>query len=293
MIEFRNVTKTYKNGCTANQNISFTVDRGDVVGLVGPNGSGKTTLIRQLFRLLETTEGEIIVDGKKEAYMDLISYVPQFAAIYPALTVADSIDLVLRYQGNEKTARKKKVDEVLELLDMKSLRDVYTYMLSGGQKKLLAFACGISTDKPYLILDEVTSMVDIITKEKIWNVIKTLKRGKGIILASHDMAEVKQHCNSIVVLKQGTMIFEGKPEEVRTDFCKCTIVTENNEAVILFLNEKNTFFKTEENIISIVTKSLDEMLQLIYEVKNVANIIKFECEHPAFYEGVMKIVKEH
>lgn len=292
MIEFKNVTKTFKNGYTANKNISFTVEKGDVIGLVGPNGSGKTTLIRQLFHLLETTEGEITVDGKTK-YMDLISYVPQFAAIYPALTVAESIDVTLRYQGYEKAFRKKKVEEVLSILDMQDIRNVYTYMLSGGQKKLLGFACGIASDKPYLILDEVTSMVDIVTKEKIWNVITQLKKEKGIILASHDMAEVKQHCNEIVVLKNGNMIFKGKSEEIKIDFCKCSIMSEDNAKMISLIEERECKFEMKEEVVSIITDTLDEMLKLIYDINMVTKITKFECEHPAFYEGVMKIVKEN
>lgn len=292
MIKFKNITKTYSNGYTANNNISFTVEKGEVVGLVGPNGSGKTTLIRQLFHLLEITEGEITVDGKKE-YMDLISYVPQFAAIYPALTVAESIDVILRYQGCEKEYRKKKVEEVLKILDMEEIRNVHTYMLSGGQRKLLGFACGIASDKPYLILDEVTSMVDIVTKEKIWNVIKELKRKKGIILASHDMTEVKQHCNEIVVLKNGNMIYQGKPEDIKTDFCRCNLISEDNEKLICFIKEKKCKCELIENVVSVTTDTLDEMLRLVNDINSITKITKFECEHPAFYEGVMKIVKEN
>lgn len=292
MIEFKNITKTYRNGYTANKNISFTVEKGKVVGIVGPNGSGKTTLIRQLFHLLETTEGEITVDGKKE-YMDLISYVPQFAAIYPALTVAESIDVTLRYQGHGKAFRKNKIEEVLNILDMEDIRNVYTYMLSGGQRKLLGFACGIASDKPYLILDEVTSMVDIVTKEKIWSVITGLKSEKGIMLASHDMTEVKQHCNEIVVLKNGNMIYQGKPEEVKTDFCRCNLISEDNEKLLYFVKEKQCKYELIENVISVITDTLDEMLQLVNDINSVTKITKFECEHPAFYEGVMKIVKEN
>lgn len=290
MIEFKNVTKTYSNGYTANKNISFTVKKGEVVGIVGPNGSGKTTLIRQLFRLLEVTEGEIIIDGKKE-YMDLISYVPQFAATYPALTVEESIDVTLRYQGCDKAYRKNKIEQVLELLDMKDICKVYTYMLSGGQRKLLGFACGIASDKPYLIFDEVTSMVDIVTKEKIWDVITKIKSDKGIILASHDMMEVKKHCNEIVVLKKGNVIYQGKTEDIKIDFCRCNIVSQNIEKLICFIREKECKYEVEDNVISVITNTLEEMLQLVNEINSVTKIIKFECEHPAFYEGVMKIVK--
>lgn len=290
MIEFKNITKTYSNEYTANSNISFNVEIGKVVGLVGPNGSGKTTLIRQLFRLLKTTEGEIMVDGKKE-YMDLISYVPQFTAIYPALTVAESLDVSLRYQGCKKNFRKNKVEQVISMLAMEEMRNVYTYMLSGGQRKLLGFACGIASDKPYLILDEVTSMVDIVTKERIWAIIKKLRNEKGIILASHDMSEVKQHCNEIVVLKRGRVIYQGKPEEIKTDYCKCNLVTEDNEKLCRFLQEKQCRYEVEENTVTLITSDLEEMLKVVSEVNMVMKIIKFECEHPAFYEGVMNIVK--
>ena len=290
MIEIRNITKKYQNGYIANKNISFNVKRGDVIGLVGPNGSGKTTLIRQMFKLLESTDGSIMVDDQKE-YMDLMSYVPQFPAIYPGLTVEESIDIAMRYQGVDKISRKVKLEDVLELLDLQTIRKRYTYMLSGGQQKLLGFACAISVDKPYLILDEVTSMVDIVTREKIWNTIQTLRKGKGILLASHDMDEVKKNCNTIVVLKKGEIIYKGRTDEIKNDYCKCKIKAEENENIVKYVQNRGFYAELEEDAVIIVTRELKEMLTLVNQINQNATITSFECDHPAFYEGVMNLVK--
>lgn len=108
MIEFLNVTKTYPNQVKANIDIPFNVNKGDIIGLVGPNGSGKTTLIRQLIKTIKTTKGEILVDSEKEKYMKKIAFVPQYPALYPSLTVSESIFYALRYASFPKTRRKTK-----------------------------------------------------------------------------------------------------------------------------------------------------------------------------------------
>ena len=97
MISIQNLTKNYPTGVCANNNITFCVNPGEIVGLVGVNGSGKTTLIRQLLKIIIPTSGDIIVDDTKD-YLGKLSYSPQFAALYPSLTVKETIILVLRYQ---------------------------------------------------------------------------------------------------------------------------------------------------------------------------------------------------
>lgn len=292
MIVFNNISKTYDTGTIANRDISFNVDKGEVVGIVGPNGSGKTTLLRQLFKILTISNGNITIDGKED-YLELLAYVPQFAAIYPGLTVFETIYITFKYQGYKKATAIKMAEEVLKKTELSKLRDQFAYTLSGGQSKLLSFACALAQDKPYLILDEVTSMVDILTKEKIWKLIEQNKDNRGILIASHDMSEVKRLCDKMIVLKEGKVVYIGKPSEVGTDYCKVEIIVEDLEKAVIFLNKENVNYEICDNKISIITENLDEMFCIVRAINNISKITGFRCEHPAFYEGVLSIVKNN
>jgi ABC-2 type transport system ATP-binding protein len=290
MIEFKNVTKIYPNGTTANENISFNVPRNKTVGIVGENGSGKTTLLRQLFQIISISKGEIYID-EEDKYIDKLAYVPQFPSMYPSLTVKESIMSVLRYQKVRRKDANRKVDKILEEVGLVKFQNQHVYTLSGGQQKLLAFACGLVQDKPYLILDEVTSMVDIVTKEKIWMILEKYKKEKGILLASHDMSEVKRLCDYIIVLKEGKLIFQGSPTTIGSNYCKAKIKVENTVHALSVLSNYDKNYEIFDNQIVLIEDSLDQTLQSIRELNKKEEVIGFSCEYPAFYEEVLAIVK--
>lgn len=290
MLEFKNISKTYANGFSANKNISFNVEIGKAVGLVGANGSGKTTLLRQLFKILQITEGEILVDGEKD-YMGKLSYIPQAPAIYPTLTVFETVYLILLYQNIPKNMAKEMVMSVLSEFDMLNLSKNYVYTLSGGQQKLLAFVCAIAQKKPYIILDEVTAMVDIMTKEKIWELIENKKKSSGILLASHDMMEVKRICDYIVVLKEGKIVYQGKPDELGDLSCQCMIKVDDTNKIVSYLIHKNIEKEVREESIYITMNKIEDMVLIIKEISEITKIKNFYCEHPSFYEEVLSFVK--
>lgn len=290
MIEFRNVSKTYSNGVVANENISFCVRRGQAVGLVGPNGSGKTTLIRQLLKILSITHGSIIIDGTQD-YLDKLSYVPQFAAAYPALTVEETVCLALRYQKKEKKEAKRLARDILKLTGLEEISGQHVYTLSGGQQKLLAFANALAQEKPYLILDEPTSMVDIVTKERLWEIIGQTKKNRGILLASHDMEEIKRLCDYVVVLKNGRVVCQGSADSIGTGVCTCHISVEDPEKALC---AAGAFAKpTADDMLKLTAENVESCVEIIQAVLQVTGIKKLSCEFPAFYEGVIEIVKDN
>ena len=207
MIEIKNLTKQYPNGRIANNNINISVYPGDVLGLIGANGSGKTTLFRQMLSILSITKGEILVDGISSK-AELFAYMPQSSVIFPSLTVRESIYAALRYQGFNNTEIKRKIKDVLEITGLDKYAEDYSITLSGGQLKLLSFAIIIASDKKYWILDEPTSMVDIVTKNKVWSLIEKNKGDRTVIIASHDMAELKRLCNRLIVINNGSITHE-------------------------------------------------------------------------------------
>lgn len=290
MIEIQHVTKIYPNGIKANQDISFTVNDGEVVALVGPNGSGKTTLMQQMLGVLRIGEGKILIDGKEDDLRNT-AYIPQLPAIYPALTVKESLMVTTKYLGLDKEESGRRVNEVLERIGFVDRADQPTYTLSGGQKKLLSFGCMLVQKARNLVMDEVTSMIDVVTKDMIWKLIEEeKKKGCAILLSSHDTAEVNKLCTRLVVMKNGSVIFSGRPEEIQEEYCHCFIVTDHDDIVVDLLEGLCSF--TRENTgFSIVTNSLDEMLVVLKKVSEVVHIRKMSMDHPSFYEGLLTLMK--
>lgn len=203
MIELKNISKTYDGKHYANQDITFEITDNQVVGLLGKNGSGKTTLIRQLLQLVKPTSGEICgVDLTDTAY------VPQIPVFFPALTVAETISLNMRYLGVGKEDRRKRTKTIIEEYGLGEYANRFAYQLSGGMKKMMLIASAFSTDKSFIILDEPTSMIDIKSKRTVWEAIRRNQKEKMILLASHDMEEVRTLCTRVVVLQNGAMCYD-------------------------------------------------------------------------------------
>lgn len=291
MIEVQNVSKTYPTDIRANHSISFTVKQGEIVALVGPNGSGKTTLMQQMLGVLKIGEGSIRIDGAENNTQN-IAYIPQTPAIYPALTVRESLLATTKYLGVPQKEAAERIDRVLEKTGLSRNARQPAYTLSGGQQKLLSFGCMLVQEAKNLVMDEVTSMVDVVTKEHIWQLIlDEQKRGCAILLSSHDISEVKKLCTKLVVLQKGSVIFSGSPHEVRDEYCHCTIQVDNAIQTKTVLNEADCSYTHEGNDFSIVTQDITQMLKLLHELTKTVSIGSFSCEHPAFYDGLLSMLK--
>ncbi len=287
----QNVSKTYPTGIRANHNISFTVGQGEIVALVGPNGSGKTTLMQQMLGVLKTGEGIIRIDGEENNTRS-IAYIPQTPAIYPALTVRESLLATTKYLGIPKRESTERIDRVLERTGLSRNAQQPAYTLSGGQRKLLSFGCMLVQEATNLVMDEVTSMVDVVTKEHIWQMIlDEQKRGCAVLLSSHDISEVKKLCTKLVVLQKGSVIFSGRPQEVRNEYCRCTIHVDNAIQAQMVLNDAHCSYTHEDNDFSIVTQDIAQMLKLLNDITESVTICSLSCEHPAFYDGLLSMLK--
>ena len=291
MIIISNVTKTYPNGVCANRDISLTVGDGAVTGLVGPNGAGKTTLVQQILGVIRTDAGRITVDGRERDTSD-VAYVPQFPALYPALSAVETVAAGLMYCGSAKRDAMRTAGETLERVGLGAKARQYAYTLSGGQKKLLSFACALAQGRKNLILDEVTSMVDIVTKQTVWRIIAEERdRGAAILLASHDISEIKEPCTSFAALKNGAVAFSGRPEDIPAELCHCKITVSDLERAVETLNSPDCRYELLGDRITILTDSLSRMLPLIDRVDKAASILSLNCEHPSLYEGILSLLK--
>jgi osmoprotectant transport system ATP-binding protein len=217
MIEFREVSKTYPGSSRPVVNdLSFEILEGEVCVLVGPSGCGKTTSMRMVNRLIEPTEGEILIDGEPNTSMSgtqlrrKIGYVIQQIGLFPHRTIATNIATVPSLLGWDKGRIRSRVDELLELvgLDPNVYRDRYPAELSGGQQQRVGVARAMAADPPIMLMDEPFGAVDPIARERLQDEFLRIQQEikKTIVFVTHDIDEAIKMGDKIAILKQGGVL---------------------------------------------------------------------------------------
>ncbi len=220
VIEVKNLSKYYKE-LKAIDDLSFDVYKGEILGLLGPNGSGKSTTINCLLSLLNYQNGNIKIFGKemKPDSYDLkrkIGVIFQEVAVFEELTVYENIDYFCGLYVKDKNTRKKYVDEVIDLVEIKEFKKFYPKQLSGGLLRRLNIACGIAHKPELIFLDEPTVAVDPQSRNNILGGIKKLRdNGATIIYTTHYMEEAEILCDRIIILDKGKILAQGTSDELK------------------------------------------------------------------------------
>lgn len=224
MIELRNVTKTYADGTTAVDDLSFVAPAGQITVLVGPSGCGKTTTLRMINRLIGQTSGAILLDGEDSAAIDAIKmrrrigYVIQSAGLFPHRTVLDNVCAVPFLLKADKETTRARAMELLTIVGLDgSYAPKYPWQLSGGQKQRVGVARALAADPPYLLMDEPFSAVDPIVRKQLQTEFLRIQAefAKTIVLVTHDIDEALRLGDQIVVLQEGGHLAQyGTPAEL-------------------------------------------------------------------------------
>ena len=220
VIEVKKLSKYYKE-LKAIDDLSFDVYKGEILGLLGPNGSGKSTTINCLLSLLNYQNGSIKIFGKemKPDSYDLkrkIGVIFQEVAVFEELTVYENIDYFCGLYIKDKNMRKKYVEEVINLVEIKEFKKFYPKQLSGGLLRRLNIACGIAHKPELIFLDEPTVAVDPQSRNNILSGIKKLRdNGATIIYTTHYMEEAEILCDRIIILDKGKILAQGTSDELK------------------------------------------------------------------------------
>jgi osmoprotectant transport system ATP-binding protein len=221
-LEFRKATKRYPGQSEpAVKELSLTVPAGEICVLVGPSGCGKTTAMRMVNRMIDITEGDILLDGQSvrerrpaELRRD-IGYAIQQVGLFPHLSVADNIATVPRLLGWDRERIRARVDELLELvsLDPSDTRARYPAQLSGGQRQRVGVARALAVDPPLMLMDEPFGAIDPINRERLQNEFLRLQREirKTVVFVTHDIDEAIKMGDHIAVLQQGGRLAQYAP----------------------------------------------------------------------------------
>jgi ABC-2 type transport system ATP-binding protein len=214
MIETRDLTKMYGELYALNR-LTLKLERGDVYGFIGPNGAGKTTTMRILATLLNPTWGEAMVCGysiynNAKEIRRLIGYMPDFFGVYDDMKVTEYLEFFAAAYRIQVSARRRKVDQVLELVDLGYKRDALVTSLSRGMTQRLGLARVLLHEPQVLLLDEPASGLDPRARIEMRGLLKELRdMGKTILVSSHILPELADICNKIGIIERGALLFDG------------------------------------------------------------------------------------
>ena len=228
MIDLTGVSKIYpvKGGgqVVALDGVNLHVDRGSIHGIVGRSGAGKSTLIRCLTALEKPTDGRIVVDGLDlgsalRAARRRIGMVFQAANLLDARTAADNIGYPLKLAGVPRAQRRQRVEELLALVGLEGRGDSYPSQLSGGQRQRVGIARALADDPAVLLCDEPTSALDTESTAQILSLLRHVRdvAGVTVVIITHEMAVVREICDSVTLLGHGQVLQTGPLEEVVAD----------------------------------------------------------------------------
>jgi ABC-2 type transport system ATP-binding protein len=219
MIKIQNLVKTF-GAKRAVDDVSFSVERGEVLGFLGPNGAGKSTTMRMVTGFMPPTGGKVsigghdIIDSPLEAKR-LIGYLPENAAAYPDMTVRGFLSFIAELRGLRGDARKKAIHRVVELCFLESVLDQSIDTLSKGYRHRTCLAQALIHDPQVLIMDEPTDGLDPNQKHEVRNLIRELGKTKAIVFSTHILEEVDAACSRAIIIDRGRIVANGTPEELR------------------------------------------------------------------------------
>ena len=214
-LQLDRVSKQYQNKIAVDR-LNLTLQPG-VIGLLGANGAGKTTLMRMICGILRPTSGTISLDGvdvSEEAYRAELGYLPQDFGYYPSFTGRDFLLYIAALKGLDKSAAKRRSDELLELVGLteKANRKIKTY--SGGMKQRLGIAQALLNHPKLLILDEPTAGLDPKERVRFRNLIAECGKSSIVLLSTHIVSDVEHIADRILMMKNGQIIWDGTQAEV-------------------------------------------------------------------------------
>jgi len=223
LLKFEKVSKVYKGGNKAVNDLSLEFEKGEFVCFIGPSGCGKTTTMKMINRLIEPTSGKIYINGedimKKDAVQlrREIGYVIQQIGLFPHMTIEENITLVLKLLKWPESKKRKRAEELIELVDLTpDYLDRYPHELSGGQQQRIGILRALAADQNLILMDEPFSALDPITRDSLQEEFKKLQQRlqKTIVFVSHDMDEALKLADRLVIMKDGELVQCDTPDEI-------------------------------------------------------------------------------
>ena len=223
-LNIQNIRKQFNKNVVV-KDISLSVKSGEVIGLLGPNGAGKTTSFYMIVGLVSADHGSISIDNKNLSKMPIhsrsklgISYLPQEPSIFRKLTVSENILSILELRNISNDSRKKKLESLLNELNIEHIKNNQAVSLSGGERRRVEIARCLATDPKFILLDEPFAGIDPIAVLDIQKIITHLASlGIGILITDHNVRETLGICDRAYIVNQGKIFASGAPNEIASN----------------------------------------------------------------------------
>ena len=252
IIAVRNFSRSYGK-VLAVKNLSLSVEKGELFGLIGPDGAGKTTTMRTLCTLLSIDEGEMWIDGLNvqrdvSAVRSLLGYMPQRFSLYPDLSVKQNLRFFADLFGVPPDQRKKRLEDLYRFSRLEPFKDRLAKQLSGGMKQKLALSCTLIHTPKVLVLDEPTTGVDPVSRREFWNILRQLRDEGVTILVSTPYMDEALLCSRVAFMHKGALLAMDKPQLITRNFPHILyeVLAPNPQQIV-------PYFKQEVSIRSVQT----------------------------------------
>ena len=295
MLKVEHVTKYYDNFRAVND-LSFEVKEGEIFGLLGVNGAGKTTTFRMIMGLLDKTEGNITLNGKKIDYSvsDEIGFLTEERSLLPSKTVLEQAIFYGVLKGLTEKEIEKRLDKYLDEFGITDYKNKKIKELSKGNQQKIQFIISIIHEPKLLILDEPFSGLDPINVEMFKKeILRLKKKGTMIIFSSHMMEHIEYFCDSLIILVKGNTVLEGKLTKIKKDFRKKNVKVQASldEKEILKVKGVEGIEKNKDEY-TIRLEDESYVNDLFKAISKYDNVTKFVVEEPTLNEIFVSKVGE-
>ena len=277
LIEFQHVSKIYKGGKVAVEDVNLSFEKGEFICFIGTSGSGKTTSMRMINRMTEPTKGKILIDGQDIQKLNAvelrrkIGYVIQSIGLMPHMTIRENITLVQKLLKVDQQKQQTTAEKMIDLVELpREMLDRYPSELSGGQQQRIGVVRALAADQDIILMDEPFGALDPITRDSLQDLVKDLQErlGKTIVFVTHDMDEALKLANRIAIMSEGKVVQFDTPENILRNPANKFVEDLIGEDRLLQAKPDKTQVKDVmlNTAITITTeKSLQEALRLMRE----------------------------
>jgi ABC-2 type transport system ATP-binding protein len=290
-VEVTHLVKSYADVVAVND-LTFTVEPGEILGLIGPNGAGKSTTIKIILDFMKPDSGEVKIFGQQmnEAFKDQIGYLPEERGLYKRLTAIELILYLASLKGLDKATAEKKANALLEQTGMLEYKKRKNKEMSRGMGQLIQFIVTVIHDPELVILDEPFSGLDPVRTETVQNIIGHLRdEGKAIILSTHQMNKVEELCNRVLMINKGYTVLYGDLMEMRAKFRRNSVlVTAEEELGDLPGVVDRKFNKDSVELVLAPDTTPQAILDRLRDRGNTIN--RFEVSTPSLNEIFLNLV---
>jgi len=294
-VEVNLINKSYTDK-VAVADLSFSVARNEIFGLIGPNGAGKTTTIRMMMDIIKPDSGQITIFGEElsESSKNKLGYLPEERGLYRKMRVIDSIIYLSSLKGMEERSVEARADKLLNKINMLSTKNKKIEELSRGMSQIIQFIVTIIHEPELIILDEPFSGLDPVNTELLKQIILDLRnQGKAVILSTHQMNQVEELCDRLLMINNGRAVLDGSLKEIKSKYRSNSVILdfEGKLGQVPGTTEK----RTQPGYVELILDKKTTPQQVLERLVNTGIIInRFEVATLSLNEIFLKVVgKNH